>query len=159
MPTLYLFRVYRTKAECVWAGPIRDSTYEKLLRRLIYDYVLMPKSLAGVAARQVYPHSDQAAKIIEAYPDSICHAAAPELGLGFAFNFGKYREHWPQFTWEELTYASGLGGVFQTEKREWSVEDLALWRKKRGKMPRGVDLEAWRMLGAMRTDSPVKRQL
>jgi hypothetical protein len=151
---LSVWRVFRVKAECVWAGPISCSTpeigYSELLDALFEKYIMIPKEHAGKIAAHLYTHTDEGAKILEAYPASYHHSPVPELGIGLAMCGMKFRQEWPQFQWETLETITRFGSGWTTTKHEWSIEQLATARKKKNKMPRGLDKKVWDMLGVLR---------
>jgi hypothetical protein len=153
--TLSMWRVYRTKCECVWAGPIRCSTpeigYGELLETLFEKHIAVPKQFAGKIAGHLMTHCEDGAKMLEAYPASYHHAAVQEFGLGLALNAPhKWAVEWPQYEWEVLETASFFGSHWTTEKYQWTVPQLAQQRKKRGRRVRGMDPMVWDMLGDLR---------
>ena len=155
MDILSIWRVYRTKAECVWAGPIRCSTpeigYGEFLDDLISEHLVVPKQFAGKVAGHLETHSTEGAKMCAAYPASYHHAAAQEFGLGLAISDpDKWTKEWPQFQWEVLETVSRFGSSYTTVKYEWSIEQLAGARRKRHKRPGGLDQKVWDMLGVLR---------
>ena len=85
-----------------------------------------------------------------AYPASYHHAAVKEFGIGLALNTVKWNQDWPQFRWEVLEDVSKFASRWTTTKYEWTIEQLANWRKKRRAKPCGLDNKVWDMLGVLR---------
>ena len=150
--TVFIYRVHRRKAECVWAGRIAPGPYPLLLNGLLDNYIVLPKQFAHNLASEIWPYGDSAAKIIEAYPMSVNHACIQEMGIGLSLGHEKWTKYWPQVSWEILDrlWDVGTGSAYETIRHEWSMEQLASAKLNRKRMPYGMDKEAWDMLGDLR---------
>ena len=161
---LYIYRVFKKKVSCIYgrpfthnAGPFPD-TLDALFRRQI----IIPKALAPQVAAMIQPFSDDVARVIEAYPLSYHHAAVQEIGIGIALSQEKWEDGWPNVEFEELTWLARLdkeAWAFVTLKHGWTVEELAARRTAGHKMPRGMDKEAWGMLGAVSRKKSAERRI
>lgn len=168
MGMLYIYRVFRKKARCVYGrrfvhnvGPFPDAL-DALFRRQI----IIPKLWAIQVANMLAPFSDEVAKVIEAYPESYHHSAVQEIGIGLALSPEKWEDGWPSVEFEELTWLEQFladnpldDWTWATVKHEWTLEQLLERRNAGNSMPRGMDKEAWRILGAAQRAKAKERRL
>jgi hypothetical protein len=168
MGMFYIYRVFRKNARCVYgrrfihdAGPF-PAALDDLFRRQI----IIPKALAPNVAPMIAPFSDEIAKIIEAYPESYHHAAQPEIGIGLALSPEKWEDGWPCIEFEELSWIEQIladhpldDWSYATVKHEWTIQQLLDRRNAGLSMPRGMDKEAWRILGAAARAKSKERRL
>jgi hypothetical protein len=166
MGMFYIYRVFRKRARCVYGRRfVHDvGPFPNALDDLLRKQIIIPKALAPKVALLVAPFSDEIARIIEAYPASFHHAATQEIGIGLALSPEKWEKGWPSIEFEELTMLEDLTGPcgywdWGTVKHEWTLQQILDHSNSGKPMPRGMDREAWRILGASRKAKLKERQL
>jgi hypothetical protein len=165
MGMFYIYRVFRKKARCVYGRVFTHNSgpFPEALDYLLRRQVIITKEWSPRVAKLMQPFSDDIAKMLEAYPESYHHAAQQEIGIGLALSPEKWENGWPNIAFEELTFLTDLeqspeesNWDWATINHEWTIQQLMDQRQSGKQMPRGMDKEAWRILGVQCKAKPVE---